>query len=87
MPLYQLQAAIFVAVFSLFSAILNFWFITPTTDGQIKLPLPEYVDDNTQPDPFDVIKPDDLVDGYPINERSFYDKVSSSNLSIHMLHY
>lgn len=84
MSLYQLEVAIFLAVFAVCSLAI-FWLTAPT-DGQIK--LPEYVDeDNTQPDPFDVTKPEDLVDGHPIDERGFYDKVSSTNRSLHLLQH
>lgn len=80
---YQLQVAIFLAAFAVCS-LVTFWLTAPTY-GQIK--LPEYVDDNTQPDPFNVLKPEDLVDGHPIDERGFYDKVCSTDLSKHLLHY
>lgn len=71
---YQLLVAVFLAAFGVCSLAV-FWFTAPT-EGQIK--LPEYVDDNTKPDPFDVTKPEDLVDGHPIDERSFYDNVCST---------
>lgn len=82
MPRFQLATAIVLAAGALFSAVLFFWLSPPTTTGKIQLPTSVYSDDEFEPelagesDPFIVTKPEDFIDGTPINEDSFWAKVS-----------
>lgn len=81
MPAYQLEVAITLAFF-VGCSIFAYWLAQPK-EGQIK--LPEYQDDSDiardeleqegKKDPFDVTNPEDFVDGYPLDEKGFYDKV------------
>ncbi|KAJ7691594.1 P-loop containing nucleoside triphosphate hydrolase protein [Mycena rosella] len=68
MPLYQLEIAVGLAVTAFFSAA--FLFLNRPTEGKIQLPIH---DDGE--DPFDVTKPEDVVDGYPIEEVAFWAKL------------
>ncbi|KAI0806225.1 multidrug resistance-associated ABC transporter [Irpex lacteus] len=69
MSQYQLPAAVFLAASGLFSAGLSL-LSKPTTDGKVQ--LPDYISDSTSKDPFDVAKPEDIVDGNPVNEANFW---------------
>jgi hypothetical protein len=77
MPLYQLQIAIALAAFSVCSAGL--FFVRNLGPAEGKVQLPNHVEgvEETYPDgdPFDVATPEDLLDGYPIDEAQFWAKV------------
>lgn len=81
MPLYQLPIAIALSVSAVCSGIG--FLATKEDDGKIKLPTFVTEDENDQPlqDPFDIAKPEDLVDGEPLNEEQFWSKVSKSTNS------
>nr|GAT52587.1 multidrug resistance-associated ABC transporter protein [Mycena chlorophos] len=70
--LYQLQlAASFTGVAALSCVLL---YLTGPSEGKIQLPL--HAEDNDEldvgEDPFDVAKPEDLIDGYPIDAEAFW---------------
>lgn len=81
MPAFQFESAVFLAGCGLSSLLI--YIIFRPTEGQIKLQT--YNDqesngegmelDGEKVDPFDVTKPEDLVDGYPIDEDGFWTKV------------
>jgi hypothetical protein len=48
--------------------------ITKPSEGKVK--LPDFIADSTSQDPFDVTKPEDIVDGEPVNEANFWARVS-----------
>lgn len=75
MPRYQLQIAVVLAL-SAVGSLLVFYF-TRTKEGKIQLPT--HVDESEEtfygPDPFDVTKPEDIIDGYPIDADAFWTRV------------
>lgn len=77
MSQYQLPAAVFLAASGLFSAGLLL-LSKPTTDGKVQ--LPDYISDSTSKDPFDVAKPEDIVDGNPVNEANFWARVCHASI-------
>ncbi|CAL1699089.1 unnamed protein product [Somion occarium] len=75
MPLYQLPVAIALSVSASCSAA---WLLSSNPDdGKIHLPTLVGQDEDGQPldDPFDVTRPDDLVDGEPLDEERFWSKM------------
>jgi hypothetical protein len=73
MPRYQLSVAIALAVAAACSVGLILF--ARTQERKIQLPLTgEEVDD----DPFDVSSPEDVVDGYPVEENKFWAQVCTS---------
>lgn len=76
MPQYQLEVAVLLAASVVCSVVI--FYLTRATDGQIKLAVEhdDGYEHGTQPDPFDVSTPEDMVDGYPIDEHAFWVKVS-----------
>ena len=72
MSQYQLPVAVALAASGLFSAGLLL--VTKPAEGKVK--LPDYIADGTSQDPFDVTKPEDIVDGEPVNEANFWARVS-----------
>jgi hypothetical protein len=81
MPRYQLAIAIVLAVSAACSAALFFW-LSPPSGGKIELPTSNDSDDEFEPelagesDPFAVTKPEDFIDGTPIDEDKFWVEVS-----------
>lgn len=73
MPRFELEVAIALAASVPCSLLL--WFITRPEEHKIQLPTHTEGDEPLAKDPFDVTKPDDLMDGYPINEEVFWAKV------------
>ncbi|KAJ7485641.1 multidrug resistance-associated ABC transporter [Mycena latifolia] len=71
MPLYQLEIAVALAISASFSG--GFLFLNRPVEGKIQLPL--HADANTYEDPFDVTKPEDVIDGYPIDGDAFWLKI------------
>ena len=45
------------------------------TEGKVQ--LPQFVRDEAFQDPFDVTKPEDIVDGEPVGEDAFWARVSA----------
>jgi hypothetical protein len=74
MSQYQLPVAVALGACALFSAGL-FALAKPVDDGKVR--LPEITRDSTLPDPFDVTKPEDVIDGEPVDEVQFWSRVSS----------
>lgn len=73
MSQFQLPVAVTLGAFALFSAAL-FAFSKPV-EGRVV--LPEIVRDATSHDPFDVTKPEDVIDGEPVDEDKFWSRVCS----------
>jgi hypothetical protein len=70
MPPHQLPVAIALAVSTLFSALV--FFLSQPKEGKIKL-LEE--DETSHHDPFNVTKPEDIVNGEPIGAAEFWKRV------------
>ena len=73
MPRYQLSVAIALLVGAACS--LGLILFARTREGKIQLPLTGEEVDN---DPFDVFSPEDVVDGYPVEENKFWAQVYTS---------
>ncbi|KAJ7126233.1 P-loop containing nucleoside triphosphate hydrolase protein [Mycena epipterygia] len=74
MPLYQLEIASALAISAFCSSI--FLYLNRPKEGKIQLPIhseSDIVDDDE--DPFDVTKPEDVIDGYPIEGDAFWVKI------------
>ncbi|KAJ6495420.1 Alpha/Beta hydrolase protein [Mycena sanguinolenta] len=78
MPLYQLEIATALAISAFGSSV--FIYLNRPTEGKIQLPIHTELDAGE--DAFDVTKPEDIVDGYPIDGEAFWVKVASLALSI-----
>ena len=76
---FQLPISI-VLVTSVVTSLITFYF-TRTKEGKIQLPVIPAEDQNER-DIFDVIKPEDVTDGYPIDEESFWKRVCRRDASI-----
>lgn len=72
MPDYQLPIAGALAVTAVGSLILLLR--RPNDEGKIQLPTHGEDDSSLLRDPFDVTKPEDVTDGYPIDEEKFWNK-------------
>jgi hypothetical protein len=72
MPDYLLGVAITLVACTVISSVF-FILQVSTEEGKIQLPVDS--DELGNPDPFDVVKPIDLVDGLPIEEESFWRQV------------
>jgi hypothetical protein len=75
MPQYQLEVAILLVASAACS--LGVFYLTKPKEGQIKLSVDndDGYERGTQPDPFDVTKPEDMIDGHALDERGFWAKV------------
>lgn len=74
MPRSQLQIAAVLA-FSAGASLVVF-LLTRSKEGKIQ--LPSHVNEENEyaeHDPFDVTKPEDVMDGYPIAEEKFWRRV------------
>ena len=71
MPRFQLSIA-FALVTSAVTSLITFYF-TRTKEGKVQLPTT--ANGQTERDIFDILRPEDLTDGYPIDEESFWTKV------------
>ena len=71
MPRFQLLIASSLIV----SAVISFltFYFTRTKEGKIRLPTA--ANEQNERDIFDVIRPEDVTDGYPIGEESFWTRV------------
>jgi hypothetical protein len=75
MSQYQLAVAILLAA-SVVCSLVTFY-LTQPKEGKIKLSV-EHDDGyerGTQPDPFDVTIPEDMIDGHALDEHGFWVKV------------
>ncbi|KAJ3540055.1 hypothetical protein NM688_g6278 [Phlebia brevispora] len=78
MPLLQVQVAIALVACEVFSALL---LLGPNPEeGKVK--LPQVVQDDALQDPFDVTKPEDIIDGEPIDEARFWARMRLRKLLI-----
>ena len=74
MPRFQFPIAI-ALVFCVVASLLVFY-LTRTKEGKIKLPVhTPVVDEQNERDVFDVTRPEDITDGYPIDAESFWTRV------------
>jgi hypothetical protein len=75
MPLFQLPVAVTLAS----SALLSLAVRGLSTSKSGKIALPVTLNDPLEPrrDPFDVTSPEDIIDGEPIDETSFWLNVRS----------
>jgi len=81
MPQFQLPIATSLASGAVASWAL-FHFARPK-EGKIRLPI--HTDEDEGKDGLDVTKPEDLLDGYPIDLDGFWKRVSSVCLKISFL--
>ncbi|KAF8583290.1 P-loop containing nucleoside triphosphate hydrolase protein [Ramaria rubella] len=85
MPRYQLLIAIVLAVAAICSAAFFFW-LSPPSGNKIQLPISYDSEDEFEPelagedDPFSVTKPEDFIDGTPIDEDKFWAKTRAKKL-------
>ena len=74
MPQYQLPVAAALGACALFSAALLI-LSKPVNDGKVK--LPEILQDSTSQDPFNITRPEDIIEGEPVDEARFWSRVRS----------
>lgn len=72
MPEFQLPVAASLVASAVCSLAL--YSLADTSQGKVRL---SHDVDGELKDPFDVTKPEDLVDGEPINEEAFWAQVSN----------
>jgi hypothetical protein len=72
MPRFQLLISIALVVSVVISALT--FYLTRIKEGKIQLPT-AVADEPNERDVFDVTRPEDVTDGYPIDEESFWIKV------------
>ena len=72
---FQLPVAVTLAGTGLLS--LAFRGLSASERGKIALPITLDGPLESRPDPFDVTSPEDIIDGEPIDEASFWVNVSS----------
>ncbi|KAJ7685835.1 multidrug resistance-associated ABC transporter [Mycena rosella] len=77
---YQLEIAITLNVSAVVSVAL--FYIHGTTDGKIQLPTHTDGVEEIYPDgdPFDVTTPEDLLDGYPLDETKFWARMRARKI-------
>lgn len=71
MPRFQLPIAI-ALVTSVVASLITFYF---TRNRERKIQLPTTADGQSEHDIFDVTRPEDVTDGYPVDEERFWTKV------------
>ncbi|KAF8205439.1 multidrug resistance-associated ABC transporter [Mycena galopus ATCC 62051] len=79
MPLYQLEIASALAISAFCSSV--FLYLNRPTEGKIQLPLHSDFSD----DAFDVTKPEDILDGYPIEGEAFWVKIKRRKIFLCIL--
>jgi hypothetical protein len=75
MPLFQLPVAVTLASSAFFS--LAFRSFSASKPGKIALPIVSESPLEPRHDPFDVTSPEDIIDGEPVDETSFWANVRS----------
>lgn len=75
MPQYQQPIAAILAATGVGSLLVLC--LTRPQQPKIQLPASCEQDEALLRDPFDVTRPEDLVDGYPINEVAFWNKAGN----------
>ncbi|KAF9007916.1 ATP-binding cassette transporter [Cyathus striatus] len=85
MPRFQLEIAVALAVCSTASLLL-FCFNNPK-EGKIQLPTHADADEDELrgPDPFDVTQPEDVIDGYIIDEDKFWSRMRRTKIFMSIL--
>ncbi|KAJ7598811.1 multidrug resistance-associated ABC transporter [Mycena floridula] len=78
MPQYQSEIAALLSA-SILSSLVAFYFWRNSGDGKIQLPTHTAESDS---DPFDVTRPVDLVDGFPLDEEKFWARTRGRKLII-----
>lgn len=82
MPAFQFESAVFLAGSGLVSVLVLV--LSRPKEGKVKLPTAtdaasddegELELEGEKADPFDVTKPEDVIDGYPIDADGFWEKV------------
>ncbi|KZP24915.1 hypothetical protein FIBSPDRAFT_856268 [Athelia psychrophila] len=76
MAQYQLEVGVLLFAGALVSALIRF--LTRPKHGAIKLTA----DDEHKHDPFDILTPEDLIDGHPIDEEKFWAKARLWKLAL-----
>jgi hypothetical protein len=67
---FQLEIAVALFASVLGSLIVSYF--TRPQDGKIQLPI--HASESLERDPLDVTTPDDIIDGYPIDEEKFWEQ-------------
>ncbi|KAJ7476731.1 multidrug resistance-associated ABC transporter [Mycena latifolia] len=80
MPRYQFEIALALNASAIVSAVL--FYFNRATDGKIQLPTHSAPAEDRYPDgdPFDVTTPEDLLDGYPLDEIKFWARMRTRKL-------
>lgn len=78
MPQYQLPIAAVLAATGVGSILVLY--LSGPQQPKVQLPTSGEQDESLLHDPFDVTRPEDLVDGYPIHEQAFWDKAGIPQL-------
>ena len=73
MPKFQLEVATALVASALISASLLVF--SKPEEGKVKLPQVANGGSESLNDPFNVTKPEDIVDGEPVDEDSFWSEV------------
>ncbi|KAK0452262.1 hypothetical protein EV421DRAFT_888433 [Armillaria borealis] len=81
MPRFQNEVAVVLGASAVCSVVI--FFVTRPREGKIQLPI--HSDDNDSPDPFDVSQPVDFIDGIPINEKKFWEKMRRRKIILSFL--
>ena len=76
----RFQLPISIALVASVAASLITFYFTRTKEGKIQLPVS--ANERNERDIFDVIKPEDATDGYPIDEESFWTRVCCRDAGI-----
>ncbi|KAJ6577627.1 multidrug resistance-associated ABC transporter [Mycena capillaripes] len=82
MPLYQLEIASGLVISALGSSV--FFYLNRPIEGKIQLPL-HSESNGTDDDAFDVTKPEDIIDGYPIDGEAFWVQVKRRKIFLCVL--
>ena len=82
MPQFQLEVAIALVVCAACSIVVAV--VSPPADEEAKIKLPTHAGDEAFPqsDPFDVTKPEDLVDGTPVKPDVFWGQVCLASVGV-----
>ncbi|KAF7325781.1 Multidrug resistance-associated ABC transporter protein [Mycena kentingensis (nom. inval.)] len=83
MPPYELEFASSFAATGLLSAAL--FLLNRPKEGKIQLPVAHNGELDVGQDPFDVTKPEDVLDGYPIDEENFWKWATRRKICISLL--
>jgi hypothetical protein len=76
MPQYQLPTAAILAATGVGSILVLY--LTSSRQRKIQLPTSGEHNESLLRDPFDVTRPEDFIDGHPINEVAFWNKAGTT---------